>query len=60
MSLSKLKAGVAKRAGSGAGALGRLDVEVREDRGSVVLEGRVPTWELKMELPGRDPALEDD
>jgi len=50
VSLSKLKAGVAKRAGSGAGALGRLDVEVREDRGSVVLEGRVPTWELKMEL----------
>ncbi|MBL8967336.1 MAG: NAD(P)/FAD-dependent oxidoreductase [Spirochaetaceae bacterium] len=50
LSLSKLRAGIAKRTGGDAGNFGALDVEVREEFSSVVLEGRVPDWRLKVEL----------
>ena len=40
--MDKLKAGLRKRAGTA--------VEAREDRGSVVLEGRAPTWEERIGL----------
>ncbi len=42
MSLEKLRKGLRKRAGDA--------VDAREDRGSIVLEGRADSWQEKMEL----------